>query len=492
MVSETKTRGVALLDSALNEPAIPQPRGRFRYWLAGICLLLIGLLITAVILTPAPEDVYIAEATMPDGTVLVLKAVTYGKEHKLPLPPRTNWFLPVFLQSREQDSLDHETWGDKLVVWLARYDPKTGRALDFEWWLKNTVVDANGDTITDRHPSWDYRFGQSGSGSSGSSGPGARPYDVAHREYDQLYASSELPLFRCNSKTFQLRVHNADNDIVATFDVPWPGPKSFPIWEPEPLPISKPAGDLTVTLKRLDTDFVYHNDEKSYFLDPSFRVTKDGKPASWHVEGQILTDALGNTSRINGLTLLWSEPAWKLTADFYRNNTAPPLAAETWNVGSIEISPNNEFQQLDLEKLLNDVPLKLLTSGGGGVVTYTGTGDYQGEGSSRWGMSVETDNGYQSVDIDTDNIGPNYTQKVRTNLPHLRLDHIKIPELKRLQLHATDNLGNRVDGHLETVDDHDFWFFMPVDEATEIDLKIVITQGRRVEFLVAPPSIDTE
>src|SRR5690349_5702312 len=43
-----------------------------------------------------PKPVRVAEARMPDGTLLVLQAVTFGKSHKLQLPSRERraayWF----------------------------------------------------------------------------------------------------------------------------------------------------------------------------------------------------------------------------------------------------------------------------------------------------------------------------------------------------------------------------------------------------------------
>ncbi len=479
------------VNSSGEDPAKNQP-WRYR-GVSILAVLLFILIITAVFLIPDPADTSIAEAVMPDGTILVLNAVTYGTEHELALPKDPNRMFSWILSSPREDAIERKTWNNALVVWLTRRDPKTGKALDFDWWLKNTVIDGKGAVIQDRWVYINYFSNRIGEQSSGRHSGGDRPFEPETSKYDLLYASSVLPIFRCAGETFQLRVHNADDEIVATFDVPWPGPKSFPTWKPETLPISKPAGDLMVTLNKLSAYSFKRNDfAKQLSINSEFEVTKNGQPARWHVENLHLADAMGNESQMNDCILSPRESAWKIIAEIFRDEVALTEPSETWNVGEIAINPDGEYTVLNQNNILNDVAINISASGGAGVVAYSGTGDYQGTGSSGSGQSFKIGDDHATVEVDTNYNGPKYTRTINSKLPYLVLNNVEIPELKQLHIQAKDNLENPVIGELKTVDDCTYWFYVPSENATEIDVNVIITQGRRVEFLVAPPEVNHE
>jgi hypothetical protein len=190
------------------------------------------------------------EYTMPDGSILTLRKVTFGKQHQIYVdrPVRRFSFLPgsgppPFFQS---------TMDDSIMIWLSRRDAATGRAMDFDWWSHSIALDDHGCEFMDDQPGY-HAF--STYGSTGSSG--SRPFNSkaaqSSEQYDQILAHAAIRRFRHDAESFKLRVFNVEGTMVAEFDVRDPSPTrgKIPVWEPESLPATKHVGDLSVTLKKL-------------------------------------------------------------------------------------------------------------------------------------------------------------------------------------------------------------------------------------------------
>src|SRR5262249_13317470 len=95
---------------------------------AACAAVLIGLLLSITVQHP----LNLAQR-LPDGTVLRLEAVTYGKQHHFESGPfRLAWLRRLFpwLARLISPSADNTTPRDALVVWFTRRDA-TGRSLTF-------------------------------------------------------------------------------------------------------------------------------------------------------------------------------------------------------------------------------------------------------------------------------------------------------------------------------------------------------------------------
>lgn len=480
------------------EQSKPQSFRGYYITVAVLVVLIVGAILVPMFVPH--QETAIAEAVLPDGTILLLKDVTYGTHHELELPPDPYASVPLIRSTRSEKFIKAQSATDTLVIWLTRLDPVTGRPLDLDWWGKSSVVDANGMVVLDSNYVFNERFNDRFGGHSSGSGMSTRPLSpmAPHRlaEADFIYFHTTLPNFRCDGETFELRIHNTKDQIVATFEVPWRGPKSFPEWTPQPFPQSQSAGDLTVRLDSI-SDFKLEKDEGQLELrgKPQFRITQDDRPAEWYLEKVRMQDPLGNTITFDDWSfcdLSLKEPAWKMIVTLYRNKDAPLLPTEVWHVGKIPIDAPNRSTKLNDSHSLSGVPLELISSNGSGVIKETWIGSKGGRSSHSTGGSVEIGEKYINFSLELESDGKDYSRTVECELPHLLWNDIKLGDLKQLRFQATDNLGRSVQGEFKECEGLLYWFYAPEEGATEIDFKLIITEGRQVEFLVAPPEVKTE
>lgn len=133
--------------------------GRVSPWIlvtatAGVMGLLFLLPAVVMLLMPAGEEERtwgIMQATMEDGTILVVEGGTEGRSHSIDiekplLRPSASW-LPW--QTPDIHPFRITTASDQVIVWLSRRDSETSRHLDFDWWLYSVADDGKGHTFED-------------------------------------------------------------------------------------------------------------------------------------------------------------------------------------------------------------------------------------------------------------------------------------------------------------------------------------------------------
>ena len=203
----------------------------------------------------ARGDNVLAEATLPDGTILRLEQVTFGPKQTLVVQRGSPPLEPAGHQSEPEISASAE-FGEvfpQCGIWLTRRDPQTGEPLDLDWLSHCTAVDANG---------WECTSGFAGR-CHWSKGSPTSPYQetlfrdkspfaaLPPGQYQEIVVGAFLPLFTPKDGRFPLRVYNTQGEVVATFDVPYPtAPPERQELAPVTLPATQSAGDLTVTLER--------------------------------------------------------------------------------------------------------------------------------------------------------------------------------------------------------------------------------------------------
>jgi len=300
--------------------------------------LLTGLLLTALAAAVVTLGLYLAgtprgpSRRLPDGTLLTLADVSYGREHhfvhgnrlqrllypRLPPPVWERVSCPVY--SYRPQMKDH------FIFWLARDGvPEVGAELG-HWGLRLVAVDEHG-----------YE-GQDVLWRSGITPAGVTDW--------------QLGIFPRRGQMVRLRAYQQASGgmtRVAEFSVANPTPGPHPVWRAEPLPVTKRAGSLAITLRQLECGV--HGEEPHVAAShgakgwtvATFDVKENGYSSDdWHVEEVTFSDATGNA--VTGeehspeygyyhypsgtppgeqvlafLDALWPGEAWKLRVELARS-----------------------------------------------------------------------------------------------------------------------------------------------------------------------------
>jgi hypothetical protein len=205
----------------------------------------------------------------------------------------------------------------------------------------------------------------------------ATPDAVTRRRPEGVVQGWRFRAFPRRSKTVRLRfVYKENEDRYATaaeFKISnHPAYGDYPIWTPEPMPVTKQAGDLKVKLADFVVGLHHEQDAEQkyrwYWISRFttrivFDVQQEGhEHHSWLLKSITLSDATGNnwTPSLEGRipnppppgklygeligALLPSEAAWKVRAEFSRTNDF--LAEELWTSADIVVPATNQLTML--------------------------------------------------------------------------------------------------------------------------------------------------
>lgn len=436
------------------------------------------------------------EVKMPDGTVLVLEQVSYGKQHAY----STKLSRPAFpfLDPARSASATAISRDDVMTFWMSRHGD-FGEPLDFEWWLRTVAIDDDGCEWPDHSPGRSV-FPIDGGVSSQS---GSRPFSTQGTQNSgpvkQIIANSSIYPFRHARNSFRLRVIDLNNTPVAEFDVTDPSPTAgkYPVWQSEPLPITKSDGDLSVTLKRLTA---VRSDRRGTTdapptvvqVNPEWTVAQNGAETSnWSRHSVNIVDATGRSGNQFDCPLCPGESAWKVQIRLFRLSRATFDETERWIISDIPVAASDKAVPLTDSTTIQELRMELAGSGGPGQATYFGLAPgYQGAWySSGTVRSNGRDYPYQ---ISTNSQSGSGTT-VTCGLPHLVArvtgvdsDHT-VPDLLIVDdqqrsipvLEWTSNAGNT-----------HFWFYDPPTDSKHLQLTFLAQKARLFEFSVKPPKIE--
>lgn len=470
-------------------PPLPREKPPLNPWL--LVFITVGLFLTLVIVglpllaLLAPQtSLRTNEFALPDGKVLRIEAVTWGRNHRLDYEytPPGSWAF----WDRRRTPITHGAGVDQLMVWMTCHDGRTGRALDFDWWSGSSAVDANGDELPDRVP-FLQQFGARGS----SSGGGSRPFRADRSSYDTWIVSSSFPAFRTNGGRFELRVKNLAGEVVATVPLTHPSPPAIQTWTPEELPATKSSGDVSVTLQRLNahsSKSITNGVETTWwYYSPQGTVSVNSQPApDWHVNLLEIFDPLGNQQNY-GHALSRREPVWKVRVGAFRGQSSKFPASETWCLTNLEVPQKNAAVPRSEAQTIDGVTVTLVALAGSGKTSYsiaTPSLPRSGNFSSRSGGSAFG----SSTKIESNRIGSTATSIVEANWPHLTLELAGNSPLHRVYLLAKDDQSRDVPtqfsnnyGALHS------YFFKTEPDAKSLTLSIIVHKGREFEFFIKPP-----
>ena len=456
-----------------------------------LVIVVVGLSLLALL---APKHGLQAnEVLMPDGKVLRIEGVTWGRNHRLnheysPSGASAFW-------DRRHMPLSHGYGQDHLMVWMTCRDARSGRSHDFEWWSGSVVVDSFGQELNDSNPhQW-----QTGTRSSGSGG-GSRPLRADRSSYDDWVVASTFPTFRTDRGRFKLQVKNVSGEVVAAFELTHPSPPVVQSWKAEELPATKTEGDVSVTLNRLSANFHWQTNngvkQKYWYYSPDATVSENGQPANdWETSLMDVSDPLGNHQLQYvqyGQPISLLEPAWKVDVVATRRQTSKFTAAEIWTLKSLPLPSKDTAVPLTDSQTFAGNVVTLAALAGPGKTTYSvatpGLVKYGSFNSSSGGGAFDS-----LTKIESKRNGSIATSSVEANWPHLTLEANGLTQLHRLFVLAKDDQGRDVPaqqayhyGELQS------YFFKTEPDAKSLTLSIIVHQGRQFEFFIKPPELSED
>ena len=449
-----------------------------------IALVIVGLALLAW-LSPK-QSLRANEVLMPDGKVLRIEGITWGKSHQLDYEYSSSGSWQFW--NRRTMPIIHGYDQDQLMVWMSCHDARSGRGIDFDWWSGNVVIDPLGEEINDVMPLF-WQFGPHGSGG----GSASRPYHANRTAYENWVVGSCFSAFHTDQGRFKLHVKNLLGEVVATFELTHPSPPTVQTWQADELPATKSVGDVSVTLKRLQANFNWHTNygvkQKRWYFSPEATVSVNGQPANdWYAGLLDVTDPLGNSSQYRQL-MSWREPAWKVRMVAARNQTSKFTAAETWNPADLPVPAKETAVPLSGSQTIGGVTVTLVAMAGPGNTSYS----IAAAGTARFGNFSSSSGGSafgSSTKIESKRNGSTATVTVEANWPHLTLETTGLSALHRLYLLAKDDQGRDVPtqqtyhyGDLQS------FFFKTEPDAKSLTLSVIVHKGHEFEFFIKPPEL---
>lgn len=477
--------------SVLEHPPAPREKRSLNPWL--LVFITIGMFLTLVIvglsllaLLAPNQSLRANEFLMPDGKILRIEGVTWGKTHRLdfeysPAGPWEFW-------DRRRMPITHGHGIDQLTVWMTCHDAKSGRSLDFDWWSGSVAIDTHGDEIPDDNPQL-WQMGSRGT----SGGGGSRPFRADRTSYNTWLVFSSFPSFRTNQGRFKLQLKNLAGDVATTIELTHPSPPAVQTWPAEELPATKVSGDVAVTLKNLRANFHWNTSngvkKKWWYYSPEATVSVDGQLAGdWYASLLEVTDPLGNQQNY-GQSLSIREPTWRVRLAACRAQTSKFSAAETWTLADLPLPDKDTAPPRSDSMTIDGVTVTLVALAGSGKTSYSiatpSLAAYGNFSSSSGGSAFGS-----STKIESKRNGSTATSTVEANWPHLTFDSTGLTPLHRLYVLAKDDQGRNVETqptyHYSTLQSY---FFKTEPDAKSLTLSIIVHKGREFEFFIKPPEL---
>jgi hypothetical protein len=324
--------------------------------------LIAGLAIGAWFL---PQAFRMPARRLPDGSVLTLEAVTYGKEHRL---IEGEWWQKLFAPVLPARLRPHPNrWTDlyvadhpnTLVLWTHQQKMTPASHWDQERWETRVVV-------SDEHGC---------RSETGFLGHGAG----LNWPPTEAYGAWALPAFPRRGRTLGVQIEERPKagawTPVARFTLANPDPGPHPQWTPQSLPVTRQVEDLSITLSGLETGVAPPGDAAGEdWTRARFRIAERGRPTThWQPTRITLSDAAGDqwtpraqSNRPEGpeqqlffRSVLWpAETAWKLRVKLERSAGFTP--SDLWPVADVEVPPARRVNRLDRAMTRHGVTLRLL------------------------------------------------------------------------------------------------------------------------------------
>jgi hypothetical protein len=466
-------------------------RGIFLAFATMICLLAgaLALFVNSLRLNPLGLT-----TTMPDGTVITLDTVTYGREHHYePGHFRTAWLPHPFgdsAQSPRKPSFDLVTESDALTFWMTRRDAKSGVYLNFDWWSHFELVDSHGCVFFGNLRAVRHDRNAAGGFDSSNLAPLA-PADATF-----IIASGATVSFPRRERLIELRLYDLAHNMVGKFSIPNPVYRNYPVWRAEPLPQTRREQDLAITLSDIQTRLVPYRWLQASVDLPITSITwqafyNGSISTQWEAASWTIGDATGNEQPLKPALpspgLCPREDAWAVRGVLYQ--TAAAAAEEpsgAWALGDLAVPEYGQIQTHLQKRYVNDINVQFH-----GLV-----------GPGRFRIDQESVVPYGASSVGRDLIGDGWFLFTRTEGPLARYNptviatgrpflvfHVDRDEATplRLALAATDAEGRSLEA--DQYRHGNFYFLALPPESLQLrNVRIWFRVPRQIEFLVRPPT----
>lgn len=435
----------------------------------------------------------LSEATMPDGTILALNAVTIGTNHDVEVLVLRHHFDPFQSPWRRQN-VNRSTYPEQVVTWLSRRDPKSGRYLDFEWWSHSEVTNSAGHAIRDSSATR-HVVSRNGHSSRGGDRPFATDTSSISLKHGVRVVSGAFRKFRSSPMT-TLNVFNTAGDKVASLAMPNPTPQPAIEWEPETLPVSKTDGDLEVVLKSVrNVRQKYQNNGKEkervqFEIDLETRL--NGSPTrDWYAHMRSHEDIFGNDGNSYRSNLSIAEPAWHVEVSAYRHDNFEFEPSEILSLEPRELQQSDKFDLTVTEARNADSTTQIVAVAGPGKTAYllpttmTHNSTSRRNGSLRIGPKnrkrIECSTTFEQRDGQC-------TSTVECELPHIVIKLDTTLSSYKTTLRVTDDQGRMVRTHARSAVNHYNYYFLEIEpDARTVQFDVIVHEPKLFEFYVKPP-----
>lgn len=310
---------------------------------------------------------------------------------------------------------------------------------------------------------------------------------------ERQYWVNEIPVFPRRGKEIHLRLIANNNDAFAELTIPNPAPGPYPVWEAQPLPVSATNNDLEVTLEKFRSLQTVTNEDHTprtecYFqLRENKRETFDWMPvlieisdatgnhwtASWSAGSYPFNLYPYNSSRENGLMrseflgALWpGESAWKLRVEFKRTANFPE--SELLRISHIRIPTADELEEPHVQYEHNGASIELAAVIGKDVA---------------WERITRLNPGRKRDCITVQLSGQIVSRNRQLTFVGATDDKGRPVKLETFRGPGTASNENIVP----------FSFvFHPLEDATELNLVVAVSESRFVEFLAKPEQVNAK
>ncbi|MDA1163684.1 MAG: hypothetical protein O3B13_11335 [Planctomycetota bacterium] len=443
--------------------------------------------------SPVQAVPVLAEAIMPDGTILALNAVTFGTSHSLDVLILRNHFDP-FESPWRQQTVSHHTGQDRIVIWLSRRHPRDGKYLDFDWWSHCAVTDSLGQTLQDTDA---RRFAVSSNGNESNAGDRPFPPRISsHGGANGIQVvSSTLQKFR-SASTVTLDVYNAAGDKVASLPMPNPTPQPTVEWKPETLPASRTDGELEVVLQSVRA--IIHKGkqdgqevETSRF-DAVLEPRIDGVVSrQWYAHMTRFEDVFENEGNSWNTNLSFKEPAWRVEVAAFRHDNADFEPAEIMTLAPRELAKPGKFdlKTTDAANTVSTAQIRAVVGPGKTAYVLNAPARHSSSSSSNGQLQIgEKRQNRISCDVRYEQKNGRGTVSVDCELPHVLLTMESSLAHSSTTLRVIDDQGRTVRTHRRNTGSAGSFIFMETEpDARTVQFEVIVQEPKVFEFFVKPP-----
>jgi hypothetical protein len=428
-----------------------------RKWIiAGI---VVAAAAVAIIIGLAAAGPLARPATVVGGIRYRIEGITYGTNHHFAtgspflgrlrqrLPQGWQWILPNELR------YDFQTTEPEAVVYLSAYDVAKELYV-LPSWDRFRTVDEHGCAFD-------------GDGYSGG-GAGSAALSVS-----TVYLRS----FPRRASRFKLRGYQPGGAVIE-LPVPNPDRGPFPRWTPEPIPVRRTVDGMTYELTAFKTSR-YWGRNGEHYGQPLYTVLREGEDVT--KEFRPITERLDETGNRSSFLCPY-EPAWRLETKFLRNGKASFPPDQVWCIPALRVPENGKMIAFNQTHTFSNVTVHL--------VALTGAGMFRMSNgvvvlSAPWGSGMTAG---LSSSTSTGNGKTLFTLVCTEETPGLLLSVANMARRDDLLIRHRDQTGRVGDSRARGGANDYFWFTLSdLQQATTIDLEIIVQRPATLEYTVAPP-----